>query len=467
MYPKGLPQSEVPGYGLGVKHRVNCGLIPDQSGKPEDPHRIVHPATTNMSWNASQLVLRLTKGPINCTGDNVDIFNDIQKTATCHVCLSTGAVVGLAVSPRIYLCGKTLTISLVPCADWAYFFSCLACLALYRRSKCIISSQHVIYTESTPHQRNYIRNHHKPPPGPWRLFRGNLNVIVANMIMSLGAISDIRWAYDRQVYCGSFCDAQGIVQTLGETAAALSTLAVAIYTFIAVNSRRPPYDTPGPGGEEDGVGSIPSTCLNALLLNIFGKLEKSHGTMVSAESIPRLWIAGIFSIGLYIPAYYIVRNQQNMFREPVPDADRRSVTSTIDETNEAVKMLWYPLAYTLCVLPLSIMRWAAFANPDLLNRSQVMPATMVFSSIFNLMGLINVLLIYWTRPAILLIGSDGTLPPTDPRYTLSKEEVSPNSSLQSLPSNGNIGQDSHQASSRRGDNGFGGENVSLPREPVA
>ncbi|QRW17206.1 G protein coupled glucose receptor regulating Gpa2 protein [Rhizoctonia solani] len=411
-----------------------------------------------MSWNASQLVLRLTKGPINCTGDNVDIFNDIQKTATCHVCLSTGAVVGLAFH------AQTGLISLV------------ALLAL-------------LYIVA----RNYIRNHHKPPPGPWRLFRGNvdilmLNVIVADMIMSLGAISDIRWAYDRQVYCGSFCDAQGIVKTLGETAAALSTLAVAIYTFIAVNSRRPPvyrpwiclitvviiwlwcilwpvillrkYDTPGPGGEEDvhyAYTPTPWWCwINSKYLP----------ERIVAEYL-WLWIAGIFSIGLYIPAYYIVRNQQNMFREPVPDADRRSVTSTIDETNEAVKMLWYPLAYTLCVLPLSIMRWAAFANPDLLNRSQVMPATMVFSSIFNLMGLINVLLIYWTRPAILLIGSDGTLPPTDPRYTLSKEEVSPNSSLQSLPPNGNIGQDSHQASSRRGDNGFGGENVSLPREPVA
>ncbi|KAF8757749.1 hypothetical protein RHS01_03179 [Rhizoctonia solani] len=373
-----------------------------------------------MSWNASQLVLRLTKGPINCTGDNVDIFNDIQKTATCHVCLSTGAVVGLAFH------AQTGLISLV------------ALLAL-------------LYIVA----RNYIRNHHKPPPGPWRLFRGNvdilmLNVIVADMIMSLGAISDIRWAYDRQVYCGSFCDAQGIVQTLGETAQQRYPRLPWLYTHLL-----PKYDTPGPGGEEDvhyAYTPTPWWCwINSKYLP----------ERIVAEYL-WLWIAGIFSIGLYIPAYYIVRNQQNMFREPVPDADRRSVTSTIDETNEAVKMLWYPLAYTLCVLPLSIMRWAAFANPDLLNRSQVMPATMVFSSIFNLMGLINVLLIYWTRPAILLIGSDGTLPPTDPRYTLSKEEVSPNSSLQSLPSNGNIGQDSHQASSRRGTTGLVGRIRGLP-----
>jgi hypothetical protein len=62
--------------------------------------------------------------------------------------------------------------------------------------------------------------------------------------MSLGAISEIRWAHDRQVYCGGFCDAQGILQTLGETAAALSTLAVAIYTFAALYARRPPVYRP-------------------------------------------------------------------------------------------------------------------------------------------------------------------------------------------------------------------------------
>lgn len=50
---------------------------------------------------------------------------------------------------------------------------------------------------------------------------------------------------------------------------------------------------------------------------------------------------------------------------------------------------------------------------------------MVFSSIFNLMGLINVLLIWWTRPAILLIGSDGRLNPNDPRADFEDREVFP------------------------------------------
>jgi hypothetical protein len=69
----------------------------------------------------------------------------------------------------------------------------------------------------------------------------------------------------------------------------------------------------------------------------------------------------------------------------------------------------YPLAYTLCILPLSIMRWAAFSNPSLLSNLRMNPPSMVFGVTFYLMGLINVMLTVWIRPAILLIGSDGQL----------------------------------------------------------
>jgi hypothetical protein len=40
--------------------------------------------------------------------------------------------------------------------------------------------------------------------------------------------------------------------------------------------------------------------------------------------------------------------------------------------------------------------------------SHIVGPAMVFSSIFNLMGVINVSLILWTRPAILLIRSRRT-----------------------------------------------------------
>ncbi|KAG8685680.1 hypothetical protein FRC11_010228 [Ceratobasidium sp. 423] len=335
--------------------------------------------------------------------------------------------------------------------------------------------------------RNYFRNFRKPPLSRQRLFRGNvdilmLNLIIADILMSFGAISDIRWAYDRQVYCGSFCNAQGVIQTVGETAASLSTLAVAAYTFLAVKAGRPltrrpwlclagvviiwlwcllwpiilleKYDQPGlgeKGNVEYAFTPTPWWCW----IN-----DKYMAERIVAEYL-WLWIAGICSIGLYVPAYFIVRDREN--GEPVrsgqvdANADEQSIAGTIDEKKEARKMLWYPLAYTLCVLPLSLIRWAAFADHSLLYRPQVMPASMTFSSIFNLMGLINVLLIFWTRPAILLIRSDDTPPPTNPRNSFGQDSVM--ADMRSFP-----GRDSDSTSRRHAGNGFGGENVSLKRE---
>lgn len=61
------------------------------------------------------------------------------------------------------------------------------------------------------------------------------------------------------------------------------------------------------------------------------------------------------------------------------------------------------------------MRWAAFEDPKLLTNPRMNPPSMVFGVTFYLMGLTNVLLAIWTRPAVLLIGSDGQLDPNDPR----------------------------------------------------
>lgn len=71
----------------------------------------------------------------------------------------------------------------------------------------------------------------------------------------------------------------------------------------------------------------------------------------------------------------------------------------------------YPLAYTSCVLPLSIMRWAVFVNPALLNDPKMNGPAMVFGATFSLMGFIDVALILYTRPGVLLIGSDGRVKP--------------------------------------------------------
>jgi hypothetical protein len=82
----------------------------------------------------------------------------------------------------------------------------------------------------------------------------------------------------------------------------------------------------------------------------------------------------------------------------------------------------YPFAYTIQVLPLSIVRWTTFiAQPHGLSLANdptlggFAATHLLFRFIFRLSGFVNVLLILVTRPNVLLFGSRGVLAPNDPR----------------------------------------------------
>lgn len=53
------------------------------------------------------------------------------------------------------------------------------------------------------------------------------------------------------------------------------------------------------------------------------------------------------------------------------------------------------------------MRWTEFRNPGLLSNLRMGAPEMVFSATFALMGCIDVVLILWSRPGVLLLGFEG------------------------------------------------------------
>ncbi|KAG9103902.1 hypothetical protein FRC06_007149 [Ceratobasidium sp. 370] len=340
--------------------------------------------------------------------------------------------------------------------------------------------------------------------GQLKLFRGNIDILMLNLIgadtvMSLGAVSDLYWAHHRQVFCGSFCNAQGVLQTVGESAAALSTLAVTIYTFMAINRN---HHTFRPRSCLAVVAAIwlwvllwalvPLGVIRDPGLDKAGNVQNFYTPTpwwcwINSKYMPErivaeylwLWIAGIGSIALYVPSYFVVRKQQNTARTEVraegleqherPEPDARSVASSINENSEAAKLLWYPFVYTLCVLPLSIIRWAGFVNPEILTSSRIEAPTMVFASIFNLMGLFNVALILLTRPAVLQMEEDENV--SDSRRA-SSENVGPQmaqvdsraSSDMSHRSEGKHRRVQTDATDQQPASAFGGAKTSLSRE---
>jgi len=70
----------------------------------------------------------------------------------------------------------------------------------------------------------------------------------------------------------------------------------------------------------------------------------------------------------------------------------------------ATKMLWYPVAYAITALPADVIRWAVLQKIDPTIPVKDIPFTTiaVFWSLFNISGVVNVVLFTLTRPRILL-----------------------------------------------------------------
>ncbi|CAE7087974.1 unnamed protein product [Rhizoctonia solani] len=302
----------------------------------------------------------------------------------------------------------------------------------------------------------YERNRKQPDNQRRVLLRSNLdlymiNLFISELLMSLGGMLDAKWANESAVYCGGFCNAQGSLQYLGETSVALWTIAVTLHTWQSVvYARRIPFQWPlcamvmviiwgfvfafnfvafsarPESGDDSYFTPGPFWCW----INPKYRNERLAGEYLW------LWVAGFGNLLVYIPLFLLLRGNivlgneglkshrwywtppsvRNAFR--VENASGSTIPNNVyDEEQvrkEATKMLWYPAAYTLLVLPLSIVRWSTFTVPDLsvikvVNNNVVFyapmaTATLIFHATFRLSGIINVILVWTTRPNVLLFG---------------------------------------------------------------
>ncbi|KAG8764769.1 hypothetical protein FRC12_007900 [Ceratobasidium sp. 428] len=144
-----------------------------------------------------------------------------------------------------------------------------------------------------------------------------------------------------------------------------------------------------------------------------------------------LWFAGFGNLLLYIPLFFILRGNIKWDEEEgwhslrwkrlPPHSSRRSTEGLVgpndtestfsrkDDSGNPKPFLWYPFAYTIIVLPMSIVRWITFKDKGEPSPA-ASTATAVAVSVFNLSGLVNVVLILATRTNVLLFGSRGIIP---------------------------------------------------------
>ncbi|KAG8694585.1 hypothetical protein FRC08_008386 [Ceratobasidium sp. 394] len=158
---------------------------------------------------------------------------------------------------------------------------------------------------------------------------------------------------------------------------------------------------------------------------------------IIVEYIP-MWAAGLGGAILYIAAYFCLWKRRRRDVQLTHDEDERnpfdarSLSTSSKGGESPTKLLWYPLVYAACIIPLNIT-WIITTFYGARQQPGVQPPLMFFVVIFYLMGMLNVVLTIRTRPGILLIGSDGELRLDDPRYIAEMGD--------SVPLNGNMCQE--------------------------
>ena len=103
-------------------------------------------------------------------------------------------------------------------------------------------------------------------------------------------------------------------------------------------------------------------------------------------------------------------------------------------------MIWYPICYTVLVLPLSIVRWRTFRSPKLQTPFAV---TAVVVTVFGLSGVVNVVLITLTRRNLLLFGRRRGVVSTPESMNIHEGRFRPGSALvvqSGTPSQGATGE---------------------------
>ncbi|KAF8971116.1 hypothetical protein BDZ97DRAFT_2054852 [Flammula alnicola] len=238
----------------------------------------------------------------------------------------------------------------------------------------------------------------------------------ADVLQAIGAVMDIRWIQQGKVEVGRFCNAQGVIQQLGETGVAMTTLMIGVFTFLGIWIGK---DIRSVWLTRCILGAAWSFILLMVILgNTIHHGNKKHyqsptpyWCWISSGYLQWriwgeyfwFWITLTFSFAIYIPLYLWSRGNIRIddhtwwkftFQRSDPNADPALKVIR----RRAMVMLAYPLVYCLSILPLSVERWITFVHPNSVSGT----ATFAVTALYGLSGACNVVLLLTTRPESVL-----------------------------------------------------------------
>ncbi|KAF9270130.1 hypothetical protein L218DRAFT_952323 [Marasmius fiardii PR-910] len=245
-----------------------------------------------------------------------------------------------------------------------------------------------------------------------------VNLLVADLIQATGALLSIKWVVEGRVTEGTLCVTQGILKQVGDVGVALTSLAIAVHTFLVLILRvqsRP------------HIGLLVLTLIWLFIALVVGiplavhRNERYYGSTVYwcwiTEPFPEerialeylwMWVAAFVNLTCYVAIAFvlkgimIIEEGRIYFRRPPKGHDWQVLTRLSGNSEKsrgksvALQMLFYPLIYIVTVFPIAVVRWMTFAG------MQVPFAATAFSSfLFSLSGVFNVCLFAYTRPRLL------------------------------------------------------------------
>ncbi|KAF8915566.1 hypothetical protein CPB85DRAFT_413173 [Mucidula mucida] len=250
-----------------------------------------------------------------------------------------------------------------------------------------------------------------------------LSLFAADFLQALGAVLDIKWINEGVVEVGSFCTAQGVIQQLGETGVAITTMAIAVYTFVLLRWNLPDKVNHG-HGIFVSVFVVTAIWLFILVMVIAGNVI--NGSELYQQPTPYwCWIGGQYqgmriageyawfwitlgvSLILYVTLFLWSMGNVNFSATSwwkMAVLRRPNNTEDFAKRGKPWDMLAYPIVYSILILPLSIVRWITFNSDSALSGASTSAVTMVVLSIYGLSGFFSVLLLLLTRPDTLLFG---------------------------------------------------------------
>ncbi|KAK0213163.1 hypothetical protein DFS33DRAFT_101077 [Desarmillaria ectypa] len=246
-----------------------------------------------------------------------------------------------------------------------------------------------------------------------------LSLFFADLIQALGAVLDIKWINEGKVETGPFCTAQGIIQQLGETGVAITTLIIALYTFIVVWWRM--------GMDAIIISKLVILTVWAfiIIMIIVGNttrgphyeeptpywcwIGEDHTALRIVGEYVWFWLTLGVSFLVYIPLFLWSRGNiafDDMSWWKFTFHSRLDEPESLEDKarrRNSLNLIAYPVVYSILVLPLSVVRWITFSGKNQLGSA----ANLIVISIYGLSGMMNVILLLVTRPNSMLFGRTG------------------------------------------------------------